>query len=58
MSDNNGKHRGIENPDYARAMSELRRSNASGTHADKRDKRARTRDAAKKRDLRDQLDDE
>lgn len=55
MSENKrDKHRGVENTDYARAMAELRRSNASGTHADRRDRRARTRDAQLKRDLRDQ----
>ena len=37
------KHRGIENPEYHKAMLELRRSNASGTHADKRERRARSR---------------
>lgn len=47
------KHRGIANPAYAQAMAELRRSNASGTHADKRNKRARTRGAQLRRDLRD-----
>jgi hypothetical protein len=47
------KHRNIANPAYAQAMAELRRSNASGTHADKRNKRARTRSAQLRRDLRD-----
>jgi len=47
------KHRNIANPAYAQAMTELRRSNASGTHADKRNKRARTRSAQLRRDLRD-----
>lgn len=47
------KHRNIANPVYAQAMAELRRSNASGTHADKRNKRARTRGAQLRRDLRD-----
>jgi len=37
------KHKGIENPEYHKAMMELRRSNASGTHADKRERRARSR---------------
>ena len=49
----NKKHRGIANPAYAQAMAELRRSSAAGTHADKRDKRARTRGAQLRRDLRD-----
>jgi hypothetical protein len=39
----NRKYKGIENPKYAREIAELRRSNASGTHLDKRTKRARTR---------------
>jgi len=47
------KHRGIANPAYALAMSELRRSNASGTHADKRTRRVRTRSASKRRSLED-----
>ena len=37
------KRGGIENPEYHKAMVELRRSNASGTHADKRERRARSR---------------
>lgn len=37
------KYRGIENPKYAREIAELRRSNASGEHEDKRTRRARTR---------------
>lgn len=47
------KYRGTANPAYALAMVELRRSNASGTHADKRTKRARTRNASKRRALED-----
>jgi hypothetical protein len=52
----NNRPRGVANPEYARAMRDLRRSGASGTHADKRDRRARTRDASVRRDLRDQTD--
>lgn len=37
-----------------RARQELRRSGAAGKHADKRSRRARTRNAAKTRALRDQ----
>jgi hypothetical protein len=48
------KHKGIENPEYAKAMAELRRSGASGTHADKREKRARTRGAQLRRAVREQ----
>lgn len=47
------KYRGIANPAYALAMVELRRSNASGTHADKRTKRVRTRSASKRRAVED-----
>jgi hypothetical protein len=47
------KHRGTENPQYARDMVELRRSNAAGTHADKRTRRARTRSDAKRAAIRD-----
>jgi hypothetical protein len=48
------KHQGIANPEYAKAMRDLRRSGASGTHADKRTRRARTRDASLRKDLREQ----
>jgi len=48
------KHKGIANPAYAHAMAELRRSGASGTHADKRNKRARTRGAKLRRALKEQ----
>lgn len=37
-------------------MAELRRSGASGTHGDKRDKRARTRQEKLRKSLRDELD--
>jgi len=50
------KHKGTPNPEYARAMAELRRSGASGTHADKREKRSRTREAKLRKSLRDELD--
>lgn len=43
------KFRPTANPDYAKAMVELRRSGASGSHSDRRAKRARTRSAAKRR---------
>lgn len=51
--DKPNRHRPIANPEYARAMAELRRSNASGTHADKRTRRQRTRSASKSFALRD-----
>lgn len=47
------KFQAVANPAYASAMRELRRSGAAGLHLDKRDKRARTRDAQKKRALRE-----
>lgn len=43
----------FENKKYIEAMRELRRSNAAGTHADKRTRRARTRSASLNRALRD-----
>jgi hypothetical protein len=43
MSKKDDKHKGIENPKYAREIAELRRSNAAGIHEDKRTRRARTR---------------
>lgn len=49
------KHRGIANPGYARDMAELRRSNAAGTHGDRRTKRARDRGARRRRAIADQL---
>jgi hypothetical protein len=39
------KHRKNENKPYIEAMRDIRRSNKAGTHADKREKRARTRKA-------------
>lgn len=39
------KFRSVANPELAAAMRDKRRSNAAGTHADKRTKRARTRGA-------------
>lgn len=48
------KRKGIENKPYIEAMRELRRSNASGTHADKRDKRTRTRKAKLDKALREE----
>jgi hypothetical protein len=48
------KPRKHANPEYAKAMAELRRSGASGTHQDKREKRARTRKAKLERALREE----
>lgn len=48
------KYKGYENPAAFQADVERKRSGAAGSHADKREKRARTRDAAKRRALGDQ----
>ncbi len=53
MKDKQPKHQPVANPEYARAIAELRRSNAAGTHADKRARRARTRAAQLDRARRD-----
>lgn len=42
------KYKGVANPEYHKAMMELRRSNAAGTHLDRRTRRQRTRTAAKR----------
>lgn len=47
------KFQAVANPAYAAAMRELRRSSAAGTHADKREKRSRTRDAQKRKAMKD-----
>jgi hypothetical protein len=44
---------GIENPKYAREMAELRRSNAAGTHGDRRTKRNRDRSSQRRRAIND-----
>lgn len=51
MGKNSGKSgwKPVENKPYAKAMGELRRSNASGVHADRRTKRARSRADAKRK---------
>jgi hypothetical protein len=48
------KRKRIENKPYIEAMRELRRSNAATTHADKREKRARTRKAKLDKALREE----
>jgi hypothetical protein len=48
------KQRKHSNPEYAKAMAELRRSGAAGIHQDKRDKRSRTRNAKLKKALREE----
>jgi hypothetical protein len=46
----------ISNTAYIEGMREIRKSNASGTHADKREKRARTRQASKSKTMKDWAD--
>lgn len=41
------------NPAYAAAIADIRKSNAYGTHQDKRNKRARTRSAQRKKAIQD-----
>jgi len=48
---NSRKVKGVENKPYIEAMRGLRSSGAAGTHADKRTKRARTRNASKRKDI-------
>lgn len=43
----------VENHQYAVDMHGLRSSNAATVHADKRDRRARTRQESERRDIRD-----
>lgn len=45
---------GIENPRYAREIAELRRSNAAGTHLDRRTKRDRDRSSNRRHAIQDQ----
>jgi hypothetical protein len=52
------KHKGIENPKYAREIAELRRSGAAGVHEDKRTKRARTRLDAERKAISDSTSQE
>jgi hypothetical protein len=48
------KQRKHANPEYAKAMAELRRSGAAGIHQDKREKRVRTRKAKLDKALREE----
>lgn len=47
------RHAPTANPRYAREMAELRRSNAAGTHHDRRTRRNRSRSAQRTRAIRD-----
>lgn len=53
MAKHTGKVHGVANPLMAAAMRGLRASNAAGTHADRRTRRARTRSASLRAALRD-----
>ena len=44
----------VANPERTAAIIELRRSGAAGTHLDARDRRARTRTAARNKAVNDQ----
>jgi hypothetical protein len=50
------KHKGNENKAYIEAMREIRRSNKAGTHADKREKRSRTRKEKLDKAIREELE--
>jgi hypothetical protein len=54
MSKPEKKYIPAANPDMHRAMVGKRTSNAAGTHADRRTRRARTRAARTRRALRDE----
>lgn len=45
--------RGTANPEYARAIADIRKSNAAGVHRDRRERRARTREAQIRKALKD-----
>lgn len=47
------KYKAVANPRYAREMHELRSSNASGTHGDRRTKRNRDRSSQNRNAIRD-----
>ncbi len=51
------KQKGNENKAYIEAMREIRRSNKAGTHADKREKRARTRQAKEDQAIKDSTEE-
>ena len=50
------KYQHPANPDLAKAMAELRRSNAAGPHADKRTRRNRARAHRTRRAIKEQED--
>jgi hypothetical protein len=52
------KRKSIENKPYIEAMREIRKSNKAGTHQDKREKRARTRQAKLEKALREEKEND
>lgn len=52
MSNKKKKFRGDANPELHKAMQELRRSSASSPHMDRRERRARTKGAVLRRELK------
>jgi len=47
------KYKGTENPEYIAAMRNIRRSNAAGTHEDRRTRRNRSRAERKRNAIKD-----
>jgi hypothetical protein len=54
MKNKTKKYQPTANPAYAEGMREIRKSNASGTHLDRRTRRLRTRQSAIYRAIIDQ----
>lgn len=52
MAEKEKKFTPVANPELARAMQALRSSSAASPHEDRRTKRARTREASKRADIR------
>jgi hypothetical protein len=52
MSKKKKQHRNAANPELHQAMHELRRSSAAQPHADRRERRARTKGAMLRRELK------
>jgi hypothetical protein len=48
--------KGNENKPYIEGMREIRRSNKAGVHADKREKRSRTRQSKKDKAIKEELE--
>jgi hypothetical protein len=52
------EHQPTANPEYIKAMREIRRSNAAGAHGDRRTKRNRDRSAKNRNAIKEQKDAE